>query len=177
MRIVSGKIIGLDLATAAGFAIGEPGGEPRFGTHLLPSTGEDVGAFGVAFEDWLSPLIKAERPEVVLYEAPSMFAKSTPATVIKLNGLAYDAEKICKRLGVRCFKVNPSKLKKFFTGRGNAKKPDMVATAKRYGWRVLDDNAADACAVWAWGVFCFAAPEHRKRFELGPIGAEAAHVG
>lgn len=166
MKPVTGKILALDLATATGWAIGFPSDlVPRFGTHVLPSTGTNIGAFGVAFEDWLIGVLNAEQPEAVLYEQPSIFMKSQPATLIKLNGLAYHCETICNRLGFRRYYcVNPSQLKKYWTGSGKAKKPDMIAAARRRGWDVRDDNAADAAAAWAWGVYCFA-PAHAGRFQ------------
>lgn len=173
MRVVTGNILALDLATATGWCAGPPdAGVPLFGTHILPSTGDDIGAFGIAFEGWLAPTLRDVAPEVVAYEAPSLFAVTQPATVIKLNGLAYDTEKLCARAGIRCFQANPSRLKKFFAGNGRAKKPDMVAAARRYGWTVADDNQADACACWAWIVFCFGTPEQKARFAAGPLGAE-----
>lgn len=44
--------------------------------------------------------------------------------------------------------VQPSKLKKWLTGKGNAKKPDMIHwVGKRFGVRTDDDNVADAVAV------------------------------
>lgn len=174
MRVV-GAIIGLDLATATGWAVARPEEAPRFGTHDLPKTGQDVGAFAVAFGIWLEAMLVAEQPQVVVYEQPSIFAKTTPATVIKLNGLAYDAERICKLRRIRCYSVNPSRLKKFFAGNGRAQKQDMIDIARREGWLVLDDNAADACAVWAWGVHCFA-PDHARRFRFlhGLLAGDAA---
>lgn len=174
MRRVSGPILALDLATATGFAVARPGSNDlHFGTHRLPSTGKDVGAFAIAFDGWLSLMMAEHAPEIVVYEQPSIFSKTTPDTIIKLSGLAYHTELICKREGARVYMANPSKLKKFFTGHGKAKKPEMMAVARRYGWAVRDDNQADACAVWAWAVYCFA-PDHAGRFSMGPMGASDA---
>jgi Holliday junction resolvasome RuvABC endonuclease subunit len=162
---VTGKILGLDLATRTGFAVGLPDEAPRFGTVVLPSSGQDVGAFAIAFGEWLNAMLDAELPQVVLYEQPSIFSKTTPATLIKLNGLAYDCERICKMRRFRCYMVNPSRLKKFFAGNGRAQKQDMIDVARREGWPVQDDNQADACAIFAYGVHCFA-PAHARRFKF-----------
>ena len=39
-------------------------------------------------------------------------------------------------------------IKKFFTGNGKAPKNLMIEEARRRGHNVVDDNAADACAIW-----------------------------
>lgn len=172
MRVVQGNILALDLATALGWAANPAAMEPRFGTYVLPKTGDEVGEFIAAYDDWLQDMLVDEAPGLVIYEAPSLFAKTTPATVIKLNGLATHTELVCFRRSVPCRKVNPSSLKKFFAGNGRAEKADMVAAARRYGWEVRDDNAADACAVRAWAIFCYGTPEQKARFAGGPLCAE-----
>lgn len=168
---LAGNILALDLATHCGWATNPPHEEPDFGTEVLPSTGKNVGAFIAAYDVWLRRMLEEQKPALVIYEQPSLFAKSTPDTVIKLNGLATHTEFICHKRGLQVRSANPSKLKKFFTGNGKAKKPDMEAAARRRGWRVRDDNQADACAVRAWAIYCYAAPEFRAPFELGALGA------
>lgn len=168
---LSGNILALDLATHCGWAVNPPHEEPDFGTEVLPSTGKNVGRFIAAYDVWLRQMLEIQKPVLVIYEQPSLFAKSTPDTVIKLNGLATHTEFICHKQGLKCLSANPSQLKKFFTGSGKAKKDDMVAAARRRGWRVGDDNQADACAVRAWAIYCYAAPEFRAAFELGALGA------
>lgn len=46
--------------------------------------------------------------------------------------------------------VLPSVVKKFWAGRGNAKKPEMIKEAQRRGFDPKDDNTADAIALWHW---------------------------
>ena len=171
--LVTGPILALDLATNTGWCVGAPGGVPVLGTEKLPSTADDVGAFISAYNRWLLQTLCDTAPALVIYEQPSIFSKTTPATVIKLNGLASHTELVCHdhvpRLKYR--QVNPSRLKKFWTGNGRAEKSDMVAMARRYGFAVTDDNQADAVSAWCYAVFCYAAPEHRRRFEGGPLAA------
>lgn len=171
--IISGNILALDLATHCGWATNAPHEEPDFGTEVLPSTGKDVGPFIGAYDVWLRRMLDEQKPALVIYEQPSIFAKTTPDTVIKLNGLATHTEWLCFRRSVPIRSANPSKLKKFFTGNGKAKKDEMVAAARRRGWKVTDDNQADACAVRAWAIFCYAEPEHRQQFALGALGASS----
>lgn len=170
---VTGNILALDLATHCGWAVNPPHEEPDFGTEVLPSTGAAVGPFIGAFDAWLRRMIEEQKPALIIYEQPSLFAKTTPQTVIKLNGLATHTEFLCDKRGIPVRSANPSKLKKFFTGNGKAQKDDMKEAARRRGWLVRDDNQADACAVRAWAIYCYAAPEYRQQFELGPLGAGA----
>lgn len=50
----------------------------------------------------------------------------------------------CEHNQIGYLRVNASTIKKFTTGKGNAKKPEMVAAAKALGYKILDDNEADA---------------------------------
>ncbi len=165
MRSVTGTIIALDLATATGYAVGQPGKNPEFGTKVLPSTGEDVGRYICALEDWLTDLIDFYEPDLVVYEAPSIFMKTTPITIEKLVGLTTELQRLCFRRTIRVRSANPSQVKKFWTGRGNAKKPQMEAAARRYGFSVYDDNQADALAIWHFGVDCYGPVEAREKFQ------------
>ena len=173
MRVLTGNILALDLATHCGWAVNPPHEEPDFGTEVLPSTGDAVGPFIAAFDAWLKRTIEDQKPALIIYEQPSIFAKTTPQTVIKLNGLATHTEFVCHQRSITVRSANPSQLKKFATGNGRADKPMMVAAARRRGWKVTDDNQADAAWVRAWAIFCFAAPEYRRQFDLGPLGAVA----
>lgn len=173
MKYAGGPILALDLAGRTGFAIGEPASKPDFGFHDLPVTGDAIGRYAYAFEDWLTSIIEDRWPTAIIYEQPSTFKQTTPATTIKLNGLAYHTELICYRRSIGVAKVNPSKLKKFWTGSGRAQKEDMVRAARARGFAVLDDNVADALAIWVYSALTLA-PEHAQRFALGPLGATAA---
>jgi len=166
--------LALDLATALGWAVNPPHEEPDFGTEVLPSTGNAVGPFIAAYDAWLRRMIEEQKPAMIIYEQPSIFAKTTPITVIKLNGLATHTEFVCEKRSIAVRSANPSQLKKFATGNGRADKPMMIDAARRRGWKVRDDNAADACWVRAWAIFCYAAPEYRRQFELGPLGATSS---
>lgn len=155
MRNISENMLALDLAGLLGWAANPFDSVPRFGSHQLPKTGDDVGRYIAAFDDWLQAMLDFEDPSGVIYEAPSIFMKTTPVTIEKLVGLATHTQLVCHRRGIRRWSANPSQVKKHFTGRGNAKKPDMVSTARRCGFKVRDDNEADAIAVWWWSVECF----------------------
>lgn len=169
-----GTILTLDLATNLGWCLGTPSDAmPRFGHHKLPSTGENIGAFAVAFEDWLTAFLEREKPAIVVFEAPILPRQTTPATVRKLSGLVWEVERVCRRLGIKCREGRKSSVNLFFAGHGWAKKTDTMAICRRYGWKVRNDDEADACALWAYAAFKLD-PEAAKLFAIGPIGAGRA---
>lgn len=169
-----GTILTLDLATNFGWCLGTPTvAEPRFGHHTLPSTGENIGRFACAFEDWLTAFLTAEKPSLVVFEAPILPRQTTPGTVRKLSGLVWETERVCKRLGIKCREGRKASVNKYFAGHGWAKKDDTIAICRRYGWRVRNDDEADACALWAF-VISKVAPNAAMRFALGPLGAGRA---
>lgn len=143
------RVLGLDLATNTGFAIGDLGGVPRFGGHRLPSTGDDLGRFLAAFEDWLLDTIRRDVPDRVFFEAP-ILSQST-MTARKLMCLAGETERICHRERLPVKEVVISQAKKFITGHGYADKQMVVEAAHARGWKVANDNEADACAIWLFG--------------------------
>lgn len=169
--IIEGKILSLDLATQSGFCVGAPDNpNPEFGEFLIPPTSDDVGTFGLTFAGWLKPLIDQHKPELIIFEAPILPQKTTPITARKLMLLAGLTEMMARHRKITCREGRASTVKKFFAGKGNAQKADTRAMAKRYGWNVKSDDAADACALWAYAVCCFA-PQHVERFALGGLNA------
>lgn len=163
---VNGKILTLDLAASTGFAVGAPGTVPRFGSHKFVSTGDNFGRHQANARAWLTSLIFEEDPVLIGYEQPSLFGITTPATVIKLCSYASTVEEVCLRenLDVTIRQINPSSLKKFFTGNGKAKKPDMVKAAHRYGFKVDNDDEADAVAMFFLMVEHYGSEQDKKLF-------------
>lgn len=161
-------LIALDLATNIGECFGEPDALPTLGHHRLPSTGEDVGAFLCAFEDWLWGRLEKVCPTVIVFEAPVLprakYNKDTKKveggvsllTTRKLQGLAGVLEMVAHREGLECVEVQPAEAKQALTGKGNAKKPEMIAAARALGFdpfvmRVNGEDASDEAD--ALGVF------------------------
>ncbi|ACI92686.1 holliday junction resolvasome, endonuclease subunit [Afipia carboxidovorans OM5] len=170
MRI-DGIILSLDVATNTGWCAGEPGNpNPDFGHFTIPPTGDDVGTYGLKYSAWLKGQLEGLKPALVIFEAPILPKKTTPTTARKLMGLAMLTEMAARHRGITVREGRASTVKKHFTGNGWAKKADTMAIARRYGWAVRTDDEADACALWAYAVCCYA-PEHATRFALGPIAA------
>ena len=92
------------------------------------------------------------QPDIIAMEGPyiprgSSSQFSTEHTLRLLIGLATITELVAKLREVKCYEINVSSAKAFFTGNGRAEKRDMVAEAWRRGWEVGDDHQADAIAV------------------------------
>jgi hypothetical protein len=71
--------------------------------------------------------------------------------------------------GVSILAVSPAALKKFASGKGNAKKPDMIAAwERRSGTLVKDDNQVDAAFLREYGRLLMAwvseEPQHEVRY-------------
>jgi hypothetical protein len=62
-------------------------------------------------------------------------------------GLVSIVQELAAIYGLECAPVHSATLKKWTTGRGNAKKPEMLEAVARRWRRVDDDNEADAVAL------------------------------
>jgi crossover junction endodeoxyribonuclease RuvC len=118
--------------------------------------GESPGMRFLRFNRWLEELtldpaaVLQPRVELVVYEQPFVM-RSGQAAGIAL-GLATRVQEMCARYKLEHVAVNGSRLKKWTTGKGNAKKPEMVAAVTRRfcttpPYFVGDHNEADAIAL------------------------------
>lgn|SRR5690606_17650503 len=163
-------VLALDLATELGWAVGPVDGEPRFGHHVLPKTGDDVGHFALAYDRWLRDVLIKTSPAVVVFEAPMPdTAGRTPlATSLKLKGLCWHTEFMCAKAGIRVVQESASSWKKSICGTGRISKamrpyPVFVALEQR-GFKVYNHNAADALALWIHAVGALS-PRNATRFD------------
>ena len=134
-------VVGLDIATVTGWA-GFDGA--TFTTGVLDCTpltnSEPEGCRFLRFAEQLPAVL--EGAGAVVIERTYSRGKRTAEI---LNGLTAIALVACERLGIEYAFVDATTLKKFATGSGRAKKPDMVAAAARALARTdLTDDEADA---------------------------------
>lgn len=146
--------LALDLATCTGFCFGpaDTGELPVIGHVRLPKTGEDVGAFLIAFEDWLTAKVRQVEPTLLLFEAPILATSATPHVTRKLHALAGITEMVAIRASVECCEVYPVTVKKALTGSGRADKDMMVRAARHYGLNPANPDEADAFGLWLHAV-------------------------
>ena len=151
------KILGLDLATQLGWAVGTLADGPEWGTHKLPLTGENIGEFLAAYDDWLIPMLEKYEPDLVVVEKPINIT-CTIWTRLKLNGLVSHTEYRCHKISIDCAWVDNLKWKQHFVGWRFGKKatPYPVFAACKYrGWIAHTTDEADALGIWDYSVCVF----------------------
>lgn len=144
-------ILALDIATKTGWAVGAPDGDPQHGVIKLPYPGENIGRPMKFFMDWLGDFISVNGVGHVVFEAP-FSQKKKVIDARKLICLAGVVELVCEIKGITCGEIDIQTNKSFFTGKRYAKKHEMIAMCRLYGWHPEDDNDADALALWCYSV-------------------------
>jgi len=152
------RALALDMATKTGYAILE-NGAVRGGTFVVKRrkgrrnlADEHEGKEYADFADWLTRIVAKVQPQVIFYELPAMF--KNPVTGYKPIAFRGFLLAEASRQGVPLQGYNISTVKKAATGNGHAKKPQMIAAAKRDfpHLDIVDDNMADALHVLAYGL-------------------------
>lgn len=146
------NVIGLDLSLT-GTGVATP-----TGTYLVPSTGHK-GATLTDRRERLHRILTGicqhgcpAPQDLVVVEAPSLGQARQGGTHDRA-GLWWIVVSHLLDRACHVIEVPPATLKKYVTGKGNAKKPDMrMAIYKRYGVDITDDNEADAFALRALGL-------------------------
>lgn len=158
---MAGGVLALDLATRTGWACGrllarpltpmeaQLACPPKPASGTLRFQGATVGAFMADAHDRLADLLSLYRPAGLIYEKPILPDRTTPETVLKLNGLAALASMLAHRAGIRWVRTaQPSKVKRHFCSSGAAGKAGVLAACTARGWTGLaSDDEADALAL------------------------------
>lgn len=146
------KILAFDLAGCTGWATRTPQGGVVSGILDL-KLGEDEhpGRRWERARATIESLAISHQADVLAWERIVALGGSSRANVA-LYGLEAQLVEVTWRCGYDALTVMPATLKKFATGRGNAKKPDMVAAAKAHwpGWVPATHDEADARFVLLW---------------------------
>lgn len=102
--------------------------------------------------DWIAKSVVrlSHGAELVIIEG---FAFARPQQAHQLGGLGYIVRHSLWKLGIRYQDVAPATLKKFVTGKGNAKKDQMsMHVLKRFNVEPANDNEADAVGLFHIGL-------------------------
>ena len=148
-------ILALDLATNLGWARGKIGEDPAHGALRLAAVGSTPGEIGRGFLRWFKDQM-AFKPAFVTFEAPmppsQMAGKTTAQTARILMGLAFMAESCATSAGIRYIReVRVRDVRNHFIGSGPKSaiaKRMTIERCQQVGWDPIDDNAADALALW-----------------------------
>lgn len=154
-----GTILALDIATNLGWAEGEPGGTPRFGSLRLAPDGSSQAAVFGGMIGFLGTRLQAFKPRTIIFEAPELFrlrsGRATRATIEVLFGLPAVMQGVAYRMGVYDLQeATRNDVTAFFIGKRTIKrdqgKKEVVAECHRRGWNVQNDDEGDACALWSF---------------------------
>lgn len=173
------RVLAIDGAAIAGFALGAIGAEPRFGRRNFSGSGASGEIVG-RFSRFLRAVIEAEKPDVIAYEAPyvpTAWRRGPPLnakTLRRLLGLAEVIDAIAWECRLQCYQATAGEVCAYLTGKANwggrdAKKAATIAAARAWGWDVTNDDEADALAVWAYAESMLdpvAAAQRRARLGL-----------
>ncbi len=137
------SILALDLGTKIGWATVDRNGVVRSGiVKCAPRVGEAMGQRWAKFRAHLNEVGDVD---AVYFEDVKNHAGVIAAHVY--GGFLAHVEHWCAARNVELVGVGVGQVKKAFTGRGNAKKHDMIAAAEARGFRPKDDNEADALGI------------------------------
>ena len=151
-------ILALDLATRTGWALGRPGdATPLSGSVRFAREGASMGAVFAGCRNWLGQFLdEHDDVELIVFEAPMdpmLFVgrPRRPETARQLIGLAAIVEERTYDRGYDVREARVSDIRRHFIGanlKRRAAKDATIEACRRLGWAPVDDNAADALALW-----------------------------
>lgn len=141
--------LALDLGTKLGHAILRGDNRIESGTEdCAPRAKEGPGMRWVRFNRWIVEAKNVHDPitEVVYEEIVGQMPGQVYASQV-YGGFVAVLQHFCERHAIPYRGINVSKVKKLWTGNGNANKTAMIARCKELGFLPTDDNEADAIAL------------------------------
>lgn len=139
-------ILALDLATTTGWAVRQRDGRVVNGVaSFAPRKGWTPGQRWQRVRSFLAETITRHQVHLLAYEDVRRHMSTDSAhcygALLALTEMVADSNR------VQLLPIGVGVVKKAWTGFGDASKDGMVAEAKRRGFRVADDNEADALAI------------------------------
>ncbi len=135
------NILALDIATKTGWKTKSASGT----WDLKPNRGESEGMRVVRFKSKVREIIRAENIQLISYERPAGMHKASIMVASEMVGVLKD---LCIEMSIALACYSASEIKKFATGKGNAKKEQMIQAAVDLGYSPKDDNEADAIHLY-----------------------------
>ena len=144
-------ILALDLGTKTGYALRKRDGKISHGTEdFSPHAAWAPGQKWLRYRAWLSRLIVDNNVNQIVYEDVKNHVGVLAAHAY--GGWLAMVEMVAGQHNVELVPVGVGTIKRYWTGRGDATKDEMIAIARERGFRPSTDNAADALAILFWGV-------------------------
>ena len=154
-------ILALDIATTCGWARGLVGGEPTSGSLRFGNESKSSDVVFAGAMTWIERVLAGRPlPDIAMIEAllpPSVMQGQTNAAVYeRLAGLHGIMRAVLRRAGVaEIAQADVGAVRAHFIGdrslrRATAKR-ETIMRCRMLGWPAVDDNAADALALWSFG--------------------------
>lgn len=145
-------VLALDLGTTTGWCHGKPRQIISGTWDLRPRRFDGGGMRYLRFREMLGHLVvpELERPKLVVFEEVRRHAGTDAAHVY--GGLLATLTAWCEEQGIAYEGIPVQTIKKFACGKGNAGKNNVVASVRSWGFNPIDDNEADAIALWHYRV-------------------------
>lgn len=144
-------ILALDLGIKTGWAVRDAQGTVFSGTCKQSGRkADDIRLRWPTFLAMLDGLHSRHGIQVIYYEKVMNHAATQAGHVYGAFEGLMECWAVNRNIETRGIGVGV--IKKFWTGKGNAKKDVMESEAKRRGFVVKDDNEADALAILHFGI-------------------------
>ena len=139
-------ILALDLGTTTGFALAYDDGTIVSGSQSFkPGRFESSAMRFIRFKKFLGDTHEAAPIDHIVFEEVRRHAGVDAAHAY--GGFMSHLLAFAEEHGIPCEAYAVGAIKKFWTGKGNASKDDMIAKARAAGFSPQDDNEADALAM------------------------------
>lgn len=138
---MSKNILALDIATKTGWKTRTASGV----WDLKVNRGESESMRVVRFRAKVKELIELENIDLIAYERAAGRYKSSIIVESEMIGVL---KLLCNEFNIDLACYSATEIKKFATGKGNAKKEAMIEAAKELGYNPKDDNEADAIHIY-----------------------------
>ena len=146
MRHANTSILALELGTTTGWAILADNRIVSGSFDMRPVAGQGVGVRFLRFRREFLNNFKAVRE--VYFEEVRRHEGTHAAHIY--GGLWATLAAWCEENTIPYKGIEVAAIKKHITGKGNAKKADVIAAVQRRGFQPVDDNEADALALLSY---------------------------
>ena len=133
------KVLALDLGTTTGWCVRD-GDDVKVGRWQLHRS---QGEKGIQLGRLVRDAIQEHEPDLVGFEEPVFVTRGMAALALRY-GLQMVVQVVCEQTKTAYLGVHVSTLKKHATGKGNAKKPQMIQAARDASGLNLSSDEADA---------------------------------
>ena len=146
------RTLAIDPATQLGYAYHKPGmkGVEHGSESFHNNKWEGAGVRFMKFKAFLETF---DDLDLIVYEAVENHTSTYAAHAY--GGWIAILQAHCEERNIPYTGYGVTEIKKFWTGKGNAKKTDMIRVAREKGYNPKDDNAADALAILHYAMSLF----------------------